>query len=334
MFEPIRHPEPAQNRQSRRLWQTSEISTEISSQKSSQRLTSGIAAMLGAKIGGTFRGDRRPRSISAIVLHRPRTVLHGLLHNRLLWLSLIVTILGAVMTAMQAHAQGVGGLVVPKIELGVGTSKNPKDVAVTLQILFMMTILTLAPSIMIMTTAFTRLVIVFSILRSALGSPQIPPNQVLVGLSVFLTFFIMQPVFGKINDDALQPYFANKITITEALDKAETPLRGFMVRQTYTNDLIFFINLSKAPKPQTQEDVGMMTLIPAFITSELKTAFIIGFYIYLPFLIIDMVVASILMSMGMMMMPPTVISLPAKLLLFVLADGWTLLIGSLVRGFR
>ncbi len=334
MFEPVRHPELTQNRESRRLWQTDEISTVQSTPKSTKTIPSIFGGKFGEKSVGALRHGVHSSSLALTLLRRPRAVLHGLLHNRLLWLSLIITILGAVMTAMQARAQGVGGVVMPKIELGVGTSKNPKDVAVTLQILFMMTILTLAPSIMIMTTAFTRLVIVFSILRSALGSPQIPPNQVLVGLSVFLTFFIMQPVFGKINDEALQPYFANKITITEALDKAEKPLHGFMVRQTYTNDLIFFINLSKAPQPQTQEDVGMMTLIPAFITSELKTAFIIGFYIYLPFLIIDMVVASILMSMGMMMLPPTVISLPAKLLLFVLADGWTLLIGSLVRGFR
>ena len=257
--------------------------------------------------------------------------MRDLLRNRLLWMALASTLLGAVVTMAQAHAQN---MVMPKLELGVGASQNPKDVAVTLQILFGMTILTLAPSILIMTTAFTRLIIVFSILRSALGTPQIPPNQILVGLALFLTFFIMQPTFGKINDDALQPYFANKITMTDAMDKAEKPLRNFMLRQTYTSDISFFLNLSKAPRPKTVDDIGLMTIIPAFITSELKTAFIIGFYIYLPFLVIDMVVASTLMSMGMMMLPPTVVSLPAKLLLFVLANGWTLLIGSLVQGFR
>ncbi len=225
-------------------------------------------------------------------------------------------------------------MIMPKLSLGVDTAKNPKDVAVTLQILFLMTILTLAPSILIMMTAFTRLIIVFSILRSAMGTPQIPPNQVLVGLALFLTFFVMQPVFAKINEEALAPYMANKITLPVALDKAEKPLRGFMIRQTYTSDLTFFINISKSPKPFTSDDVGLLTLIPAFLTSELKTAFIIGFYIYLPFLIIDMVVASTLMSMGMMMLPPIVVSLPAKLLLFVLANGWTLLIGSLAKGFR
>jgi flagellar biosynthetic protein FliP len=242
-------------------------------------------------------------------------------------------LIGLVCT-LRADAQGAGSLAIPKVSLGVETSKNPKDVAVTLQLLLLMTILTLAPSILIMMTAFTRLIIVFSILRSALGTPQIPPNQVLVGLALFLTFFIMQPTITEINDKALKPYFDNKISLTQALDRAEKPIRGFMIRQTYTSDLTFFINLSKGPKPNTPEDVSLLTLIPAFLTSELKTAFIIGFYIYLPFLIIDMVVASTLMSMGMMMLPPIVVSLPAKLLLFVLANGWTLLIGSLARGFR
>ena len=186
-------------------------------------------------------------------------------------MALGVTLLCAWFTAMRAGAQGAGGVALPQVSVGIGTSKNPKDVAVTLQILFLMTILTLAPSILIMTTAFTRLIIVFSILRSAMGTPQIPPNQILVGLALFLTFFIMQPVFGKINDDAMQPYFANKITLPVALDKAEKPLHDFMIRQTYTSDLTFFINLSKAKKPNTPDDVGLMTLIPAFITSRSTT---------------------------------------------------------------
>ena len=260
-----------------------------------------------------------------------RLNLKPLLRNRMLWMALAASVFCALLTITQARAQNMA---IPKVELGVGASQNPKDVAVTLQILLGMTILTLAPSILIMTTAFTRLIIVFSILRSALGTPQIPPNQVLVGLTMFLTFFIMQPTFGKINDDALQPYFANKITMPVAMERAEKPLRGFMLRQTYRSDAAFFINLSHASRPKTEDDIGLMTLIPAFITSELKTAFIIGFYIYLPFLVIDMVVASTLMSMGMMMLPPTIVSLPAKLLLFVLANGWTLLIGSLVHGFK
>ena len=247
----------------------------------------------------------------------------------------IFALLGVVcLSLLAARAGAQTGLALPKVSLDVGTSKNPKDVAVTLQILLLMTVLTLAPSILIMMTAFTRLIIVFSLLRSALGTPQIPPNQVLVGLSLFLTFFIMQPTFNTINEEALKPYFDNKITMPQALDKAEKPLRGFMIRQTYKSDLTFFINLSKAPPPAAEEDVSLITLIPAFMTSELKTAFIIGFYIYLPFMIIDLVVASALMSMGMMMLPPTTVSLPAKLLLFVLANGWTLLIGSLAHGFR
>ncbi len=288
--------------------------------------------------------ETRPAPLSSLtrasfapLLKRLRAVGRGLYAERALWLALGATAVCILLTTltMRARAQGAGGAIaLPKISLGVDTAKNPKDVAVTLQILFMMTILTLAPSILIMMTAFTRLIIVFSILRQAMGTPQIPPNQVLVGLSLFLTFFVMQPTFGKINDDALKPYFDNKISMTVALDRAEKPLRGFMIRQTYTSDLTFFINLSRAPKPNTPDDVGLLTLIPAFLTSELKTAFIIGFYIYLPFLIIDMVVASALMSMGMMMLPPSIVSLPAKLLLFVLANGWTLLIGSLARGFR
>jgi flagellar biosynthetic protein FliP len=262
---------------------------------------------------------------------RPLAILKGLLRSRVLWVCLIVLLLCGVLSGMRAGAQNVA---IPKISLGVDTAKNSQEVAVSLQILLLMTVLTLAPSLLIMTTAFTRLIIVFSILRSALGTPQIPPNQILAGMALFLTFFIMQPTFTKINDYALQPYFTNKISLPQALDKAEKPLRSFMLRQTYRSDLIFFINLSKVQRPRTENDVQLLTLIPAFITSELKTAFIIGFYIYLPFLVIDMVVASTLMSMGMMMLPPTIISLPAKLLLFVLANGWTLLIGSLARGFR
>jgi flagellar biosynthetic protein FliP len=271
-----------------------------------------------------------------MLLQRPRRVVRDLLHNRMFWFGLALSLLCALLTTMQAHAQSAAGagVVLPKLEVGMGTAKSPKDVSITLQILFMMTILSVAPSILIMMTAFTRLIIVFSILRSAMGTPQIPPNQVLVGLALFLTFFIMQPVFGKINDEALQPYFANKIPVAEAMDKAERPLRGFMLRNTYRGDLTFFIKLSKVSAPKTDEDVNLLTLIPSFITSELKTAFIIGFYVYLPFLVIDMVVASTLMSMGMMMLPPMVVSLPAKLMLFVLADGWTLLIGSLARSFR
>src|SRR5205085_3933901 len=188
--------------------------------------------------------------------------------------------------------------------------KNPTAVAVTLQILLLITVLTLAPSLLIMTTAFTRIIIVLSIMRSALGIPQVPPNQVLVGLAMFLTFFVMRPTFDAINNDALQPYFANKITFQDGMDRAIKPLRNFMLKQTYDKDFSFFVNLAKLKTaPRTPEEVPITVVVPAFITSELKTAFIMGFYLYLPFLVIDMVVASTLMSMGMMMLPPTLIAL-------------------------
>jgi flagellar biosynthetic protein FliP len=223
----------------------------------------------------------------------------------------------------------------PRVSVQVGTAQNPKDVAVTLQVLILMTLLTLAPALLIMTTAFTRIVVVLAFLRTAIGTPTIPPNQVIIGLSLFLTFFVMAPVFNDINQNALQPYLNNRISFQQALANAEKPLRAFMLRQTYEKDLQLFINLSKPKQPpRTPDDVPITTIIPAFILSELKTAFIIGFYIYIPFLIIDLFVASTLMSMGMMMLPPIVISLPFKLLVFIMANGWTLLIGSLAAGFK
>lgn len=226
-------------------------------------------------------------------------------------------------------------MAVPRVSVQVGTAQGPKDVAVTLQVLILMTLLTLAPAFLIMTTAFTRIVVVLAFLRTAIGTPAIPPNQVLIGLSLFLTFFVMAPVLDDINQNALQPYLNNRMSFQQALSNAEKPLRAFMLRQTYEKDLQLFINLSKPKQPpRTPDDVPITVVIPAFILSELKTAFIIGFYIYIPFLIIDMFVASTLMSMGMMMLPPIVISLPFKLLVFIMANGWTLLIGSLVAGFK
>ncbi len=264
---------------------------------------------------------------------RVKEGLRQLIRSRILRLALLTLALSSVCMLMQ-HAALAADLPIPSVQLGMGSSHNPKQVAVTLQILMLMTVLTLAPSIIIMTTAFTRIVIVFSILRSALGTPQIPPNQVLIGLALFLTLFIMQPTLRAIDNTAYEPYMHKQIGFSTALDRAETPLRSFMIRQTYKSDLTFFISISHSPMPKTADNVSMVTLVPAFLTSEMKTAFIIGFYIYLPFMVIDLVVASTLMSMGMMMLPPVVVSLPAKLLLFVLANGWALLIGSLVRGFR
>lgn len=239
----------------------------------------------------------------------------------------------ALAAAGAAHAQTA--IAVPRISLGIEQSTSPKDVSASLQVMLLLTVLSVAPSILIMMTGFTRIVIVLSLLRSAIGIPNVPPNQVLVGLALFMTFFVMRPVFQEINTNALEPYFNSKITFQQATERAINPLRDFMVRQTYRKDLQFFINQARLESaPERPEDLPISVVVPAFITSELKTAFIMGFYIYLPFLVIDIVVASTMMSMGMMMLPPTIIALPAKVLLFVLADGWTLLLGSIAKGFN
>lgn len=222
----------------------------------------------------------------------------------------------------------------PSVRLGVGSSSSPQDVSLTLQIVFMLTVLSLAPAILMLTTSFTRIVIVLSFLRQALGTQQIPPNQVLIGLALFLTFFNMNPVFSQVNDQALQPYLKGQIAQEAALTRALKPMREFMFRQTRQKDLALFVYLSKAPRPASPDDVPTLVLIPAFVLSELKTAFQMGFLIYIPFLIIDMVVASTLMSMGMLMLPPVTISLPFKVLLFVLIDGWHLIVRSLMTSFN
>ncbi|MDU2066172.1 MAG: flagellar type III secretion system pore protein FliP [Sporomusaceae bacterium] len=223
---------------------------------------------------------------------------------------------------------------IPSVTVGVDQASTPQEVATSLQILLGLTVLTLAPSILIMMTSFTRILIVLSFLRSALGTQQMPPNQIIVGLALFITFFTMSPYIDEINSKALQPYLAGTMDQPTALNEAMKPLRFFMFKQTRENDIALFINLADGPRPASQEEVSTMTLIPAFIISELKTAFQIGFLIYIPFIVIDMVVASTLMSMGMMMVPPVMISLPFKILLFVLVDGWHLLIRSLVTSFN
>jgi flagellar biosynthetic protein FliP len=223
---------------------------------------------------------------------------------------------------------------IPRVSVEVGAARNPQEVSTSLQILAILTLLSVAPSILLMMTAFTRIVIVLSFLKSALGTPNIPPTPVIIGLSLFLTFYVMAPTLDEINRTALQPYMRQQITFPQALERAEKPIRAFMLRQTYTEDLNLFIRLSKQPPPRTADDLPLTTLIPAFMLSELKTAFIIGFYIYIPFLVIDLIVASILLSMGMMMLPPVVVSLPAKLLVFTLANGWGILAQALVQGFR
>jgi flagellar biosynthetic protein FliP len=229
----------------------------------------------------------------------------------------------------QAHAQ----VTLPSVNLGFKTTQNPNEIVAAVKIVLVMTVLTLAPAILIMMTSFTRLIIVFSFLRQAMGVQQMPPNQVLVGLALFLTFFIMGPAFNEINTKGVQPYLNGTISQDQALDASLAPLRKFMLKQTRPADLSLFVRMAKMEKPKTLADVPTMVLVPAFIVSELKTAFQIGFIIFLPFLVIDMVAASVLMAMGMMMLPPVVISLPLKIMLFVLVDGWSLLVGSMVNSF-
>jgi len=221
----------------------------------------------------------------------------------------------------------------PSLNIGVGAATKPNDVAVTVQIFLLFTIMSLAPGLLIMTTSFTRISVVLSFLRTAMGTQAAPSNQVILSLSMFLTFFIMTPVWQQINKDAYQPWKAQQITQEQAMERAVKPVRTFMLSQTREKDLALFVSLSKLPQPKNAADIPTLTIIPAFMISELRTAFQIGFLIYIPFIVVDMVVASVLMSMGMMMLPPVMISLPFKILLFVLVDGWGLVIGSLVKSF-
>ncbi len=212
--------------------------------------------------------------------------------------------------------------------------ENRQDVSVSLQILFLLTILSLAPAILIMMTSFTRIIIILSFVRRALGTQQMPPNQVMVGLALFLTFFIMAPIATNINDNALQPYLDEEIDHEVALALATDPIREFMLKNTREKDLALFANLNGEPIGEVVEEIPMRVVIPSFIISELKTAFQFGFILYIPFLVLDMVVASTLMAMGMMMLPPVMISLPFKILLFVMVDGWNLLTQSIVTSFN
>lgn len=241
----------------------------------------------------------------------------------------------ALFAALPALAQAGGGN-----PLGldiVGTARGAmeaQNVSTTLTVFFLITLLSLAPTLLVMTTSFTRIIVVLGFLRQALGTQQTPPNQVLIVLALFMTFFIMNPVYQRVNDEALQPYVRGEITQLDAWDRAMVPMREFMFRQTRPSDLKLFLDLNGQARPETRDDVPTLVLMPAFMLSEMTTAFQIGFIIYIPFLIIDMVVSSTLMAMGMMMLPPIFISLPFKLILFVLADGWALLVGSLVKSFQ
>lgn len=227
-----------------------------------------------------------------------------------------------------------GAQPLPAVDLTIQPTDQPEQVVDTVKLLLILTVLALVPAFLMLLTSFTRIVVVLSFLRQGLGTQQTPPNQVLVGLALFLTIFIMRPVFSEINTQAVQPYLNNEITQQQATELAAQPLKEFMAKQTREKDLALFINIAKMDKPQNIDDVPLTVLVPAFIISELKTAFLIGFLIYVPFLVIDMVVASTLMSMGMFMLPPIMISLPFKVLLFVMVDGWYLVVKSLMESFR
>ena len=246
---------------------------------------------------------------------------------RMTLLLLIAVIVGTVAIAAAAPVP------LPSLNIGVGTATKPAEVATTIQIFLLLTVLSLAPSLLIMTTSFTRIVVVLSFLRTALGTQQAPSNQIILALSLFLTFFIMTPVWQQVNRDAYQPFKAGTLSQEQAFEKAVQPVRKFMLSQTREKDLGLFVSLSKQARPKNADDIPTLTIVPAFMISELRTAFQIGFLIYIPFIVVDMVVASVLMSMGMMMLPPVMISLPFKILLFVLVDGWGLVISSLVKSF-
>ena len=243
---------------------------------------------------------------------------------------MLASLLLVIATGERAPAQTVP---IPSFQFGFAEASEPEEVATTLQIVFILTILALAPSILVLMTSFTRIIIVFSFLRHAMHTQQMPSNQILVGMALFLTFYIMMPVWKSINETAYQPYIAEEISFQDALKNSAIPLRKFMLKQTREKDLALLISMTSQKRPNNSDDVPITTIIPAFIISEVSTAFSIGFIIFIPFLIIDMVVACVLLSMGMMMLPPVMVSLPFKILLFVLVDGWNLLIGSVVKSF-
>lgn len=222
----------------------------------------------------------------------------------------------------------------PSINLELEEATSPEQVSTGLQIVILLTVLALAPSILIMTTSFTRLAVVFSLLRNAMGTQQQPPAQIVVGLSLFLTIFIMTPVFNQIDEKALTPFMEGSINQQTFFAEATKPMKDFMMKHTRQKDLGLFMKIAGEQRPQTPDDVPLTSLIPAFVLSELSTAFQIGFMLYIPFLVIDMVIASVLLSMGMMMLPPVMVSLPFKLMLFVLVDGWYLIVGSMVQSFN
>lgn len=243
-------------------------------------------------------------------------------------------LLAGLATLALAGCAGSPALSAPGVTLTVEGAAEPEQVSSGVQLLVLLTVLTLAPTILILATSFTRIVIVLSLLRNAIGTPTAPPNQVIVGLSLLLTFFVMAPVYNRVDQEALQPYLDSRIDQAAAFDLAAAPIREFMFRQTREKDLSLFLELSGEPRPETLEEIPTTSLLPAFVISELRTAFMMGFMVYVPFLIIEMVVSSVLLAMGMMMLPPSLVSLPFKILLFVMVDGWYLIAQSLVLSFH
>lgn len=255
--------------------------------------------------------------------------------NKCLWIIglLVVALVSVPQAALAAPLDSLPNI---QLDLNIGGEGEEGEIGLVpaLQLLLILTVLSLAPAILVLMTSFTRIVVVLSFVRTSLATQTIPPNQVLIGLALFLTFFVMAPVFGEINQEALQPYLAGELTQEEAYEKAVYPLKKFMASHTREKDLQLFLDYTQAEPPRDIADLQLVTLVPAFVISELKTAFQIGFMLFLPFLIIDMVVASVLMGMGMLMLPPVMISLPFKILLFVLVDGWYLVVESLLLSYR
>jgi len=247
--------------------------------------------------------------------------------------NVIVFALPVVLTALLLEPLPVSAQPLPGIDLNIQPTDEPGQVVNSIKILLMFTLLSLVPAILLMMTSFTRIIVVLSLLRTAMGTQQAPPNQVIIGLALFLTLFVMAPVFQQVNEQAVQPYLNDEISQEQAWDNAYSPIRSFMLRQTREKDLALFVNLAEIERPNNPGDLPARVVMPAFVISELKTAFQIGFMIYIPFLVIDMVVASTLMSMGMFMLPPVMISLPFKILLFVMVDGWHLVVKTLVESF-
>lgn len=250
-----------------------------------------------------------------------------------IFIAILAVLCVSLITVTNVHA-APQNLTVPNVNMSIDNSGTPQQYVSNIKLLIVLTILTLLPSFIMMMTSFVRIIVVFGFLRNAMGTQQSPPNQVLIGLALFLTIFIMLPVYNKINTNAIQPYLNNKITEEQAIDAGAKPLREFMLKSTYKKDFQLFVDQAKLNYKVTKDNAPLYVVVPAYMISELKTAFQIGFLLYIPFMIIDLVVASVLMSMGMFMLPPSMISLPFKLLLFVMVDGWYLLVKSLIVSFQ